>query len=126
MNIEITGETEQLIRAAIATGQYASAEEFIAEMARKQSELRTQNSDGLIAAGEWLGKKASQSTQATGASEDSWTDSDEYPGRWEDECLLDEAFQSKGESLSLAQIHAAMKGVRGKLSDDIAQERDDR
>ena len=29
MNIEITGETEQLIRAAIATGQYASAEEFI-------------------------------------------------------------------------------------------------
>lgn len=35
MNIEITGETEKLIRAAIATGRYASAEEFIAEMVRR-------------------------------------------------------------------------------------------
>lgn len=35
MNIEITGETEKLIQAAIAAGRYTSAEEFIADMIRR-------------------------------------------------------------------------------------------
>ncbi len=34
MQIEITGETERLIQAALATGEFASVEEFIATMAR--------------------------------------------------------------------------------------------
>ena len=34
MQIEITGEAERLIQAALASGQFASAEEFIAAMAR--------------------------------------------------------------------------------------------
>jgi hypothetical protein len=34
MQIEITGETERLIQAALASGQYASAEQFIAAMAQ--------------------------------------------------------------------------------------------
>jgi hypothetical protein len=33
MQIEVTGETERLIQAALASGRYASAEEFIAAMA---------------------------------------------------------------------------------------------
>lgn len=127
MNIEITGETEKLIRAAIATGQYASAEEFIAAMARQQPELRSRCSEVSITSSEWQANiTASQSAPVTGESGDSGTDAADYPGRWEDECLLDEALKSRGTILSLSQIHAAMQGVRGKLSDDIAQERDDR
>ncbi len=34
MQIEITGEAERLIQAALASGQFASAEEFIAAMAK--------------------------------------------------------------------------------------------
>lgn len=34
MHIEITGETEQLIKTALASGQYASAEDFITAMAQ--------------------------------------------------------------------------------------------
>ena len=34
MQIEITGETERLIQAALASGRYASAEEFIADGGR--------------------------------------------------------------------------------------------
>lgn len=36
MNIEINGETEQLIHAARASGKYASAEEFVAAMAKQE------------------------------------------------------------------------------------------
>ncbi len=39
MNIEITGETEQLIRAAIAAGRYASAEEVIVEMVKRYKDV---------------------------------------------------------------------------------------
>lgn len=35
MHIQITGETEKLIRAAIAAGEYTNAEDFVAAMAVK-------------------------------------------------------------------------------------------
>jgi len=36
MQVNITGETERMIQAALATGQYASAEEFIAAKLQEQ------------------------------------------------------------------------------------------
>ena len=36
MNIEINGETERLIQAALASGKYISAEEFVAAMAKQE------------------------------------------------------------------------------------------
>lgn len=36
MNIEINGETERLIQAALASGKYTSAEEFVAAMAKQE------------------------------------------------------------------------------------------
>jgi len=35
MQIEIDGETERLFRSALATGQYESAEEIVAELAKQ-------------------------------------------------------------------------------------------
>ena len=35
MQIEITGEAEKLIQAVLASGKYASAEEFVAAMAMR-------------------------------------------------------------------------------------------
>jgi hypothetical protein len=43
MQIEITGEAEKLVQAALASGRYTSAEEFIAAMARR---LHNEGSDG--------------------------------------------------------------------------------
>lgn len=44
MHIENTGETERLIKAALAAGQFASAEEFIAAMiqAYRSTEVKRQ------------------------------------------------------------------------------------
>jgi hypothetical protein len=48
MNIHINGDTERLIQAALASGDFATAEEFIAALAskwqpRKKSDAQQQN-----------------------------------------------------------------------------------
>jgi hypothetical protein len=57
-----------------------------------------------------------------------WTPADDLPARWEDDDLLAEAWNAKDEHgpVTLAEIHEAMKGVKGSLANDVCEERSER
>ena len=139
MQIEITGETERLIQAALATGKFASVEEFISNMTsdwkQRQAAISRDTLPPMPDRVELSTILTEQNVKPCTNPEDLRTDL--WPSNEStDEFLafLRESRRDRVESngkqclapVPLSEIHSAMRGIVGKLSDDVCEGRNDR
>lgn len=118
MQIEITGETERLIHAALAAGKFASVDEIITSAVKSSGiGIPSISAHSFMIENHSIYRKLEPSQAG------------EQLATWEDYDVMAEAWQLNQDGIvpaSLPEIQAAMSVIKGRLSDDICEGRDER